>query len=178
METVLGAGFTPGCLFRSLPRLVCGSRAAVQKTDSCASNQPPFLLPALIPTMVRRRWNRSTATGRPTDRYFSTLRRCRSASVRRLPRNQRGNRLARKSVSPPAPRGGYRGFYQSRKTHFLFCSLCNKLRKRTLNRFKISGIWLQAHFEIIEDRLLVGFRCGDFLELHVTHHDLVAPDRR
>jgi hypothetical protein len=42
-----------------------------------------------------------------------------------------------------------------------------------LTRFQFSGIWLQAHFEIIEDRLLVGFRCGGFLELHVTHHDLV-----
>ena len=62
--------------------------------------------------------------------------------------------------------------------HFLFRSLCNQLLKRILNRFRISGIWLQAHFEIIEDRLLVGFRRGDFLELQVAHHDLVAPDRR
>ena len=64
------------------------------------------------------------------------------------------------------------------KTHFLFRSLCNRLLKRILNRFQISGIWLQAHFEIIEDGLLVGFRCGDFLELQVAQHDLVAPDRR
>ena len=63
------------------------------------------------------------------------------------------------------------------KTHFLFRSLCNRLLKRILNRFQISGIWLQAHFEIIEDRLLVGFGCGDFLELHVAQHDFVAPDR-
>ena len=70
--------------------------------------------------------------------------------------------------------GGARLF----KTHFLFRSLCNQLLKRILNRFRISGIWLQAHFEIIEDRLLVGFRRGDFLELQVAHHDLVAPDRR
>ena len=62
-------------------------------------------------------------------------------------------------------------------THFLFRSLCNRLLKRILNRFQISGIWLQAHFEIIEDRLLVGFGCGDFLELHVAQHDFVAPDR-
>src|SRR6266436_9041842 len=38
--------------------------------------------------------------------------------------------------------------------HFLIRSLCNQLLKRILNRFRISGIWLQAHFEIIEDRLL------------------------
>jgi hypothetical protein len=63
------------------------------------------------------------------------------------------------------------------ETHFLFRSLCNRLSKSSLNRFQISGEWLQAHFEIIEDRLLVGFRCGDFLEPHVAHHDLVAPDR-
>src|ERR1700730_5616564 len=63
-------------------------------------------------------------------------------------------------------------------THFLFRSLCNQLLKRILNIFQFSGIWLQAHFEIIEDRLLVGFRCGDFLELHLAQHDLVAPDRR
>ena len=65
----------------------------------------------------------------------------------------------------------------SGNTHFLFRSLCNRLLKRILNRFQISGIWLQAHFEIIEDRLLVGFGCGDFLELHVAQHDFVAPDR-
>ena len=64
------------------------------------------------------------------------------------------------------------------KTHFLSRSLCNQLLKRILNRFRISGIWLQAHFEIIEDRLLVGFRRGDLLELQVAHHDLVAPDSR
>jgi hypothetical protein len=64
------------------------------------------------------------------------------------------------------------------KRIFFFFSLCNQLLKRILNRFQISGIWLQAHFEIIEDRLLVGFRCGDFLELHVAQHDFVAPDRR
>jgi hypothetical protein len=34
------------------------------------------------------------------------------------------------------------------------------------------------HFEIIEDGLLVGFKGGDFLELHVAHHDLLAADRR
>jgi hypothetical protein len=62
------------------------------------------------------------------------------------------------------------------KTHFLFRSLCNRLLKRILNRFQISGIWLQAHFEIIEDRLLVGFGCGDFLEVHVAQHDFIAPD--
>ena len=61
-------------------------------------------------------------------------------------------------------------------THFLFRSLCNRLSKSNLNRFQFSRIWLQAHFEIVEDRLLVGFGCGGFLELHVTHHDLVAPD--
>ena len=63
------------------------------------------------------------------------------------------------------------------KAHFLFRSLCNRLLKRILNRFQISGIWLQAHFEIIEDRLLVGFGCGDFLELQIAQHDFVAPDR-
>jgi hypothetical protein len=26
--------------------------------------------------------------------------------------------------------------------------------------------WLQTHFEIVEDRLLIGFGRGDFLELH------------
>jgi hypothetical protein len=62
-------------------------------------------------------------------------------------------------------------------THFLFRSLCNRLLKRILNRFQISGIWLQAHFEIIQDRLLIGFGCGDFLKLHVAQHDFVAPDR-
>jgi hypothetical protein len=61
---------------------------------------------------------------------------------------------------------------------FLFSSLCKGLVKSRLNRFQISGIWLQAHFEIIEDRLLLRFGCGDFLELHVAQHDLVAPDRR
>ena len=74
--------------------------------------------------------------------------------------------------------GRWVGIEKQLYTHFLFRSLCNQLLKRILNRFQISGIWLQADFEIIEDRLLVGFRCGDFLELHVTHHDLVAPDRR
>jgi hypothetical protein len=43
--------------------------------------------------------------------------------------------------------------FNSLFTHFLFRSLCNQLLKRTLNRFRFSGIWLQAHFEIIEDRL-------------------------
>src|ERR1700693_1938303 len=47
------------------------------------------------------------------------------------------------------------------KTHFLFRLPCNQLLKRILNRFQFSGIWLQAHFEIIEDRFVVGVRCGD-----------------
>ena len=67
---------------------------------------------------------------------------------------------------------------QEVKTHFLFSSLRKQLVKSILNSFQISGIWLQAHFEIVEDRLLVGFGCGDFLELHSAHRDLVAPDRR
>ena len=84
----------------------------------------------------------------------------------------------REMVIPCSSTGcGYRG-RKADLSHFLFRSLCNRLFKRILNRFQISGIWLQAHFEIIEDRLLVGFRCGDFLELQVAHHDLVAPDRR
>jgi hypothetical protein len=62
-------------------------------------------------------------------------------------------------------------------THFLFSALCKWLIKSILFRFWISGIWLHVHFEIVEDRLLVRFRCGDFLELQVAHHDLVAPDR-
>jgi len=62
--------------------------------------------------------------------------------------------------------------------HFLFCLPCNSLFKKILNRFQISGIWLQTHFEIVENRLLVGFRRGDFLELHRAHRDLVATDRR
>src|SRR5208283_1378288 len=64
------------------------------------------------------------------------------------------------------------------KTRFLFCSPCNWLFKRILSRFQISGLWLQTHFEIVEDRLLVGFRRGDFLELHSAQHDLFAADRR
>jgi hypothetical protein len=63
-------------------------------------------------------------------------------------------------------------------THFLFSPLRNRLIKSILNRFQISVIWLQAHFEIVEDGLLVGFGCGDFLELHSAHRDLVAADRR
>src|SRR5258707_8622068 len=72
-------------------------------------------------------------------------------------------------------------FAQAKKellTHFLFRPLCNQLLKRVVNRFRISGIWLEAHFEIIEDRLLVGFRRGGCLELKVPHHDLLAPDLR
>src|SRR5258707_14766641 len=61
--------------------------------------------------------------------------------------------------------------------HFLFRSLCNRLLKRILNRFQISGIWLQTHFEIVEDGLLVGVRHGDFLELQGAHDDLLAADR-
>jgi hypothetical protein len=40
------------------------------------------------------------------------------------------------------------------------------------------GLWLQTHFAVVEDRLLVGFRRGDFLELHCAHGDLFAADRR
>lgn len=61
---------------------------------------------------------------------------------------------------------------------FLFCLPCNYLFERTLNRIQISRKWLQAHFEIVEDRLLVRFGRGDFLELHGAHHDLFAADRR
>ena len=50
--------------------------------------------------------------------------------------------------------------------------------KRSLNRFQISGMWLQTNFEIVEDRLLVGFERGDFLELHGAHRDLFATDHR
>ena len=35
------------------------------------------------------------------------------------------------------------------------------------------AIWLQTHFEIVEDGLLIGFRGGDFLELHGAHDDLL-----
>ena len=63
-------------------------------------------------------------------------------------------------------------------TRFLFCLPCNYLFERTLNRIQISRKWLQAHFEIVEDRLLVRFGRGDFLELHGAHHDLFAADRR
>ena len=63
-------------------------------------------------------------------------------------------------------------------THFLFCLPCNYLFKKSLNRFHFSGIWLQTHFEIVEDGLLIGFRRGDFLELHGAHDDLLAADRR
>jgi hypothetical protein len=50
--------------------------------------------------------------------------------------------------------------------------------RRSINRFEISGIWLQTHFEIVEDRLLVWFRRGDLLEFHGAHRDLLAADRR
>ena len=63
-------------------------------------------------------------------------------------------------------------------SHFNFCLSYNSLLKRRLSGFEVSGRWLQTHFEIIEDGLLVGFKGGDFLELHVAHHDLLAADRR
>ena len=34
------------------------------------------------------------------------------------------------------------------------------------SEFRFQRIWLQTHFEIVEDRLLIHFRGGDFLELH------------
>lgn len=37
-------------------------------------------------------------------------------------------------------------------------------------------MWLQTHFKIVEDRLLVRFRGSDFLELDGAHHDLLAAD--
>ena len=78
--------------------------------------------------------------------------------------------------APSQPRD--RAFLMTVYAHFLFSSLCKWLVKSRLNSFQISEIWLQAYFEIIEDRLLVRFGCDDFLELHVAQHDLVAPDRR
>ncbi len=42
-------------------------------------------------------------------------------------------------------------------SHFNFCLSYNSLLKRRLSGFEVSGRWLQTHFEIIEDGLLVGF---------------------